>query len=722
MPPMSDAHAISRPTHAGPLLRVEDAALISGQGRYVGDIRLPGQLHAVFARSPYAHALIRGIEAEAARELPGVRAVLLPEDFAGLPQPRVNALLPGMRCPQAPAVPLDRVRAVGAPYALVIAESRAQAQAAADLIFLDAEELPVALDFAEPGAPALYEDLPDNQALSYDFACGDSLPDEAADTQLSLALPRVSPAPMEPRCALLAWDAGDQRLQAWLSTQTPSRAREDLALALRLAPDQVQVCAPDVGGAFGGKASVFLEDLMLAWAARRLAAPLLWQASRGEDLLSATHGRASRLQGRLWLDAQGRLSALQADCEFALGHWLPYSAAAPLRNACRILPGPYRVATQRVAGRGRLSNAAAVNIYRGAGRPEATLLMERLLDEAAAASGRDPLDLRLANCWTPQQLPADLPNGQRLDACDLPGLLQRAAEGFGYAARRQEQARRRAAGELLGLGLALYVEPCGQGGESVRITAHPDGSYEVATGATAQGQGRETSFALIAAEVLGCAPERIRVRQGDTANCPAGIGALASRSTAIGGSALLRAAQQLRREIAAGAGLPHTVELMHQVAHEAWAAGCVMLQLAVDRDSGQPRIEALHWVDDAGHVIAPRLVQGQLMGGLAQGLGAALMERLVYDEQGQLLTGSLMDYALPRAEDLPEHISLDSLAVPSQANELGAKGVGEAGCIGVPAALMNAAQDALRPLGLAAPDFPLSAERLWRALQGADKT
>lgn len=696
-------------------LRVEDPALLSGQGRFVGDIRLPGLAHAVFVRSPYAHARLLGLDLAAAQEQPGVLAVLGPREFSGLCQPRVNRLLAEMCLPEAELMPGDRVLAVGAPVALVLAETLEQAQAAADLVFADYEDLPPVLDHDE-AAPALYENVPGNLALRSEFRTG-QLPGAAASAEVQVELPRVAPAPMEPRASLMSWQTTSGSLQAWMSTQTPSRAREDLALCLSLPLERVQVIAPDVGGAFGGKASVYPEDLLLAWASRRLQRPLLWQSTRSEDLLSATHGRAARLEGKLWVDVHGHMQGLQAELRFALGHWLPYSAAAPLRNACRILPGPYRVPAQQVLGEGRLSNAAAVGIYRGAGRPEAAILMERLVDEAAAHNGIDPLQLRLLNLWAPQDLPADWPNGQRLDSCDLPALLQRAAELFDYAGRRAEQAKRRANGELVGIGMAVYVEPCGQGFESVRLTAQADGRYLLATGATAQGQGRETSYALIAAQVLGCAPDQITVLHGNTATCPAGIGALASRSTAIGGSAVLKAAQRLQQELNEnGAALPHSVELFHEVTHEAWAAGCVMLALRVDRDTGSPTIEDLVWVDDAGHVISPELVHGQLLGGLAQGLGQALMERLVYDDNGQLLTGSLMDYALPRAEDLPA-VRLSSLPTRSAANALGAKGVGEAGCIGLPAALLNAAHDALRPIGVQQLDFPLSAERLWRAMQ-----
>ena len=286
--------------------------------------------------------------------------------------------------------------------------------------------------------------------------------------------------------------------------------------------------AIDVGGAFGGKASIFPEELMLAVVARQLGQPVRWLATRGEDLLSGTHGRASQLQGALWMRPDGQIDALQAQLRFALGHWLPFSAAAPLNNATRILPGPYRVPAWEVQAEGRLSHAAAVGIYRGAGRPEACILMERLVDEAARQHGLDPLAVRLANVWPAAELPRELPHGVWLDRCDLRALLERAAERFDYAGRRarqranaaQRQGQAQADSPLVGLGLALYVEPCGQGGESAQLTALPDGGYRLATGATAQGQGRETAYALLVAQALGCRAEQVEVLHGDTAQCP----------------------------------------------------------------------------------------------------------------------------------------------------------------------------------------------------------
>jgi len=367
----------------------------------------------------------------------------------------------------------------------------------------------------------------------------------------------------------------------------------------------------------------------------------------------------------------------------------------------------------------RRSHAAAVNIYRGAGRPEATLLMERLVERAARRIGMDPVELRLRNLVAASDMPYATPTGETFDAGDYRAALERACEAFGYPAERAEQARRRAAGECVGIGLALYVEPCGQGWESARVTLHADGGASVASGSSAQGQGHETSYAAIAAQALGLPAERIRVLHGDTATSPEGVGALASRSMAIGGSAVLLAAQEAARRRDAGETLPLTAEQVYTAPAEAWSYGCVIARLVVDRDTGKPTIERIVWADDAGHIVSPQLAEGQLIGGMAQGIGQALLERLAYDEDGQLITGSLMDYAVPRADDMPaiDAIELVGLHQPTRANALGAKGVGEAGCIGVPAALLNAAADALSPWGEPELDFPLTAERLWRAQQ-----
>jgi len=529
---------------------------------------------------------------------------------------------------------------------------------------------------------------------------------------------RVIAMSLEPRAAVAQWDAASGMLCAWLSTQTPSRARTDIARTLGLPPQQVRVIAPDVGGAFGAKASVSPEDLVIAFAARHLQASVKWTSPRSEEFTSATQGRGARLEGELWLDAQGRFVHLQANMNFPVGAWLAFSAVVPARNAARILPGPYLLGSIDIAAQAAMSNAAAVHIYRGAGRPEAALRMERLVEMAARQSGIDPVELRLRNLVS--AMPHATPTGESLDAGDYRAALEQACARFDYAHERREQARRRAAGEVLGIGLALYVEPCGQGWESARVSLLPGGRVQVASGSASQGQGHQTSYAVIAAEALRCDPATVTVTEGDTASCPAGIGALASRSMAIGGSAVLQAATEAARRRDAGEPLPIVVDTVYTAPAEAWSYGCVIVRMAIDTETGQPHIERLVWVDDAGRIISPQLAEGQLLGGLAQGLGQAMLERIVYDGDGQLLTGSLMDYAIPRADEMPQ-VELESLAASTStntnANLLGAKGVGEAGCIGVPAALLNAAADALSPLGEKTLDFPLTAERLWRAMQ-----
>jgi carbon-monoxide dehydrogenase large subunit len=415
--------------------------------------------------------------------------------------------------------------------------------------------------------------------------------------------------------------------------------------------------------------------------------------------------------------------SLQAQLHYTLGAWLPYSALVPMRNAARILPGPYRVDRCDITGQSRRSHTAPVGIYRGAGRPEAALLMETLIDQAARQQGLDPVQLRLRNLIDASAMPYRTPTGETLDSGDFPQLLRLACERFGYDQERERQRQRRAQGEWVGLGVAMYVEPCGQGWESARVTWHADGQVSVASGSPDQGQGHATTFGHIAASTLGVPFAQVQVLMGDTDLCPPGTGALASRSTAIGGSAVLQACQSLRDQRAQGLPLPLNAEARFE-SQEAWASGCVLVRMSVDAATGQARIERLLWVDDAGLSLQTDLVRDQLIGGAAQGIGQALMEQMVYDSEGQLLTGSLMDYAVPRADDMPP-IELHSLHTPSPLNPLGAKGVGEAGCIGVPAAIMNAARDALSPLGEVDLQLPLRAEQMWLALQAktsGDKT
>lgn len=699
--------------------RPEDDRLLRGRGRFVTDT-WANPLFVAFVRSPHARARIVAIDTSPAAAAEGVFLCWTGADCAGRLMPPPNPVLPAADPQRLPLLAGDRVIFLGQPVAAVVAKSQALARAAADEVLVDYEPLD-----ARTGSN---EDLGGSEScVSTGWALnGPSGNSGRYQVALEHQQPRLAPMALEPRAGTLQWDAGTQTLLAWMGVQAPARSRDDLAQTLAIDARQVRLITPDVGGAFGGKASLYPEDHVAALIARALNSTVQWAATRSEEFVSASHGRGARWSANLSADDNGHLVCLNASVHFDLGAWLPYSALVPLRNGVRILPGPYRIQQGEVRGTASLSHTAPVNIYRGAGRPEAALIMETLIDRLAHAAGIDPIELRRRNLRSPQELPATLPGGDWLDAGNYPALLEAACERFGYATERAQQAERRRRGELVGIGCALYIEPCGQGFETARVTALPDGRFEVATGSCSQGQGHSVSFARIAAQALGVAEARVTVIEGDTARCPDGIGALASRSTAIGGSAVLLAARELSHKLAAPScsatqgveAYPVCAEVRYQAPHEAWSAGCLLARLSVDSQTGVPDIERIVWVDDAGELISPSLAKGQLVGGLAQGLGQAMMERLVYDEQGQLLTGSLMDYAVPRADDMPA-IEIHSLPTASLANALGVRGVGEAGCIGAPAALLNAALDALAPLGVEQLDFPLTSEKLWRAIQAA---
>jgi len=690
-------------------LRREDERLLTGRGRFTADLQLEGALHVAFVRSQHARGRLLSVDTTEALALAGVVAVFTAAELGALSMPVINPLLKPEHPETFDVLARERVTWCGQPVAMVVAQSRALAMAAADRVALEVDPEPAVPDF-DATAPALVQ-------VQHRFAATDPVgpvQSPGAVVEVSLESPRLVAMALEPRAVVVQVGAGDDRITVWLASQAPARARDDIARALGLNRDRVRVVTPDVGGAFGARASVVPEDLLVPWAAWRLRRSLRWVASRSEEFTAGMHGRGSTIAGRLTVSSEGHLGAFDARLHFALGAWMPFSSVVPLRNAARILPGPYRVQALSVDGRASLSNASAVNIYRGAGRPEAVLLTEVLIERAARALRIDPVRLRQRNLVDAQALPYLTPTGETFDSGDYAALLDRACERFDYPRARRKQAERRERGECVGVGLALYVEPCGQGWESARVTLHSNGRVTVASGSPAQGQGHESAFARIAAEALGCDESMVDVQIGDTDQCPDGIGALASRSTAIGGSAIVDACRQALARHAAGESLPFTVDVRF-TARESWASGCVIAQIAIDPDTGSVTIERVVWVDDAGRLIHPALAHGQLLGGFAQGVGQALMERMVYDDSGQLLTGSLMDYAVPRATDLPE-LMTESLGRPTPFNLLGAKGVGEAGCIGVPAAIMNAARDALSPWGEAELQFPLTAPRVWQVI------
>ena len=676
------------------------------------DVVLPQALHVVFVRSAQAHAQILGIDAEAARQQPGVVAVISAMELGSHFMPTVNPVLASLEPYEFSVLPRDAVHFVGQPVVAVIAESALQARQAAARVVLKLRPLPAIVDWQQDASPF----------TRVNFQKG-SCPTTPPTAESDLHLPRVAAVPMEPRHCAVQWSASNQSMSVWIGSQTPSRAQADIVAVLGLPTDRVHIMTPDVGGAFGARASVSPEELALALLARHLESlgpsiTLRWRSTRSEDFVAGPHGRGSRLQGALWVSPQGSVLGLRAQLHFTLGAWLPYSSMVPLRNAARILPGPYAIQQVNIQGLATRSHAAPVGIYRGAGRPEAAILMETLIEQSARRIGIDPMECRRANLVRPDAMPYLTATGEQLDSGNYVALLDRACERFNYSSERHYQHQRRQRGEWVGIGAALYVEPCGQGWESARVDWLEDGHVRVASGAPAQGQGHATTYAQLAAKTLGCDPAQIEVIMGDSQRCPEGIGALASRSIAIGGSAILQACNRLLQMRQQGQPLPLSAEEIYS-SQEAWASGCVIVRLRIDTETGAPSIERLVWVDDAGNILQPELAHGQLVGGAAQGIGSALLERLVYDQQGQLLTGSLMDYTLPRADQMPP-IEIESLCSPSPLNPLGAKGVGEAGCIGVPAAILNAARDALSPIGEFDLQFPLLPEQLWRILMQAN--
>jgi carbon-monoxide dehydrogenase large subunit len=706
------------------LTRREDLRLVTGQGRFTGDIDAPGTLHLVFARAEEVGRIL-SLDTEAARAIPGVCFVLTGADVADRPGGAVNPVVSSLTARSFRLLAQGRTGFVGEAVAAVVADTTETARDAAEAVITEVEPAPV----------------PDEPAYAQDWHAGDvetAFRNAAHVVSTSFADALLAPAPLEPR-GVLAVPEGDGLL-VYLPTQSPHRARTDLAGITGLPLEKVRIVAPDVGGAFGGKASLHPEEAVACLCALRLGKPVRWVATRLEEFLAAPQGRGIRAEGRMALSASGKILAVEARFDCPVGAWMTFSAAVPGRNAGRILPGPYDVRCVDIRSSGRFTATPPVGIYRGAGRPEAAMLLERLIEEAARATGRDPVALRRANLV--RRFPHRTPTGETLDSGDYAALLDKACAAADWAGLRRERVRRRRRGEVVGLGMALYVEPCGHGKESARIALRPDGTILAGTGSTAQGQGRETAVAQIVADELGLPLDAVAVSHGDTGSTPPGIGALASRSTPIGGSALVEAARRWRREVAdlagrlgvaadaeladiaraaveAGAPLP-VVTLDYEPLGEAWASGCAIASLSIDRDTGVPRLERLVLVDDAGVIVNPLLAEGQLRGGIAQAVGAALMEAVVRDEHGQLVTGSFMDYAMPRASDMPP-ITLGHAETPTPANTLGAKGIGEAGAIGVPAAIINAALDALAPFGVRHLDMPLRSGTLWAAMHKGER-
>jgi len=755
-----------------PLKRSEDPKLVTGRGQYVEDIVLPGLAHLAFLRSPHAHARVTTLRTDAARKAPGVVRVATADDLGPLRPLSFMATIPGLKQAPCPYLSGGVVDSTGVPVAAIVAESAALARDAAELIEVDYEPLPPIADperGLETGAALAHTELGTNQAFSWPLKGGDvdgAFGRAALVVKVRLDHNRLAGAPMEPRGVLARYDAGTGELTIWLTTQNPFLSRADLAAVLGFPEHRLRVIAPDVGGGFGVKGPLYREEIVAAALARELGRPIRWMSTRTEDLLTTIQARAAITEAEGAVTAEGEIVGLRARAVFDLGaHLLSLSLVPPMSASTHIF-GPYRIQNAELLSIGVYTNTAPTGPYRGSGRPVGIYLIERLMDEAARATNLDPVEIRRRNFIAPDAFPHRTPFGPAYDSGNYARALDRVVELADYGALRREQSSARRRGEIMGIGVAAYVESTNVlGWESGVVRVERSGKVTAITGSSPHGQGHETTFAQIIADQLGIAWDDVIVRHGDTAGAPQAIGTFGSRSAGLGGNALARAAAEVRdkgRRLAARLleaspedlqlvrggfqvkGLPEKIvgwDRIGELAHRAmglppeeapgleatvffrqdqpsWSFGAGLAVVRVSGETGQVRLERFIAVDDCGNAINPLLVDGQIVGGFAQGLGQTLLERIVYGEDGQLLTGTFMEYAIPRADDMPELV-IDRTVTPSPLNPLGVKGVGEGSACVAPPAIVNAVVDALSPFGVHHVDIPLTAEKIWRAVHGA---
>ncbi len=748
---------------SGSFARVEDPRLLTGAGRYTADLDLPDQACAVVVRSPHAHARLLNIDAAAALA-GGALAVLTGEDEAGAGWGGVPAMPIKDRrggtllVPHYPALAQGKARFVGQPVALVVAESAAAAQDAAELLDIEYDVLPSVTDVRaalEPGAPQLHENVPGNLAVDYgngdEKAADEAFARAAHVTRLTVVNQRVVVCAMEPRAAIGVYDAAADRYTLYAGTQGATALRDVLSGITRLPKERLRVVTGDVGGGFGMKTPPYPEYLAVLLAARRLGRPVKWVGSRGESFLSDSQGRDTVMEGALALDRDGRFLALRIRATCNGGAYLtPAGAHIATGNFAVCLMNVYATPVIDAQSKYVFSNAVPVGPYRGAGRPEAAYIVERLVDRAAREMKIDAVELRRRNLIPASAMPYKAPNGALYDSGEFAPLLDKAlalSDGAGYAARQKESQAR---GRLRGRGIAMFLEVSGGAPAEFGGIRFLDGVLELYTGGGSSGQSHETVYKHLVAERLGIDPARVRLVQGDSDKVPRGATSTASRTTIAVGAVTVDAVNQVIEkgrllaaehfeaspadvEYAGGsfrvAGTDRVVPLWQfgralDVASEVkvtpnFPNGCHIAEIEIDPDTGIVTPCLYTAVDDCGNVINHMLVEAQVRGGLAQGLGQVLLENAVYDQDtGQLLTGSFMDYGIPRADNLPE-VRLGEHIVPCTTNPLGVKGVGEAGTTGALPTLMNAILDALAPLGVEALDMPATPERVWRAIAGA---
>ena len=763
-----------------PVRRVEDFRFLTGRSRYVDDIQLPHMLHGAVVMSPHAHARIRSVDASAARAMPGVALVLTGEDvkaekLGGIPplfMPEDMGGPKGYRTFR-PLLEPAKVRYVGDRVAFVVADSPANARLAAEAVEVDYEPLPAVVnveDAVKEGAPRVWDEWTSN--VAFPLMMGNK---EAADAAFAKAKHvasvrlynnRVAANAMEPRAAI--GDFSDDSYTLYTSSQNPHGVRQILAQRVFSVPEtKLRVVSPDVGGGFGMKGDVYPEDGLVLWASRRLGRPVKWVATRTESLLGDNHGRDQLVSAEIALDANGKILAIRAQALHAVGAYVTNAGVVPVLCALRNIPNVYVVPAFHLATKAVFTHTTPLGPYRGAGRPEAAYVTERLIDAAAEKIGLDPVELRRRNYIPPSAMPHATGTGWTYDSGDFARLTDRCleiADWKGFQKRKEESQGR---GRLRGRALIYYLEDSGVFNERMELRFDPSGNATIVAGTHSHGQGHATTYAQMVSDWLGVPFENIRLVQGDTDQVPFGRGTYASRSAMLGGSALKAAADAVIEKARALAA--HLMEASSQdvefkagkfgvvgtdrsipftevakaffrpvglppqfgVGLDASGAsshpptfpnGCHACELEIDPETGVVEIDRYAVVDDVGRVINPMICHGQIEGALAQGIGQALMENVAFDrESGQMLSASFTDYAMPRAADLPPHYELDFIDVPAKTNPLGVKGVGEAGCVGAPPAVMNAILDALKPLGIEHIDMPATPHRVWQAIQVARK-
>ena len=772
--------------------RKEDVRFLTGAGQYTNDIVGTRTTHAFFLRSPHAHATIRAVDLSRARSTPGVVAIFTGADLTGVNGLPCGWLITGtdgkpMAEPPHPVLAQGKVRYVGDCVALVIAETLNQAKDASELIDVDYDVLPAVVncvDTLKPGAPQIHDAAPGNKcfvwAIGDDAAVDASFARAAHVTKLDIVNNRLIPNAIEPRAAMASFSRSDESYTLYVANQNPHVERLLMtAFVLGLPEHKVRVIAPDVGGGFGSKIFLYPEETAMVWASKQVNRTITWVAERSESFLSDAHGRDHVTHAELALDADGKFLAMRVQTTANVGAYLStFGSCVPTILYATLLAGQYTTPAIHCEVTASFTNTAPVDAYRGAGRPEATFVVERLVHQAAVEMGIPQDEIRRRNFIRtfPYQTPVALMYDIGGYEPSLDDAMQ-VADVAGFPARKADAAKR---GKLRGLGYSTYIEACGLAPSNVagalgaraglfeagEVRVHPTGSVTVFTGSHSHGQGHETTFAQLVADRLGMSVENVDIVHGDTGRVPFGMGTYGSRSLSVGGTAIVKALDKIVAkgkkiaahlleaadtdiefkdgkftvagtdrskafgEIALAAYVPHNYPLdklepgldetaFYDPTNFTYPAGAHICEVEIDPDTGVVTIAAFTACDDFGTIINPMIVEGQVHGGLAQGIGQALLEECVYDtESGQLLTGSYMDYAMPRADDLPM-FKVSNTVTPCTHNPIGAKGCGEAGAIGAPAAVMNAVMDALAPVGVRHLDMPASPHRVWQAIHAA---